>query len=395
MSFDWIGNCLASSSGCSVSAVEKLGLLTSKMEDWRYTNVRELFAGDWSVAQVPAVKIGQALKLVATPFSEGVRLAFADGVFLGVEGVSPGVLVEVVGGQAGESMASAGQDVFGDGEEAILAICKGVAPQTVKIKIGNVKGARVEIVHLATDGHSSKVSASSVVAEVSSAATAVVFERFVNCGAGEYLRLNNTQVRVAKGGRLEWLREIREGQSAKHCGVFHSRVEEETDFRVLFKTVGGGVVRNASSVVMLGEGASVGLHGVTIADGEMCVDNSTLLDHRVGYCESRELFRGVYRGRSSGAFTGKVRVHKDAQKTNAYQQNNALMLSDTAEFNSRPVLQIWADDVKCTHGATVGAMDDDALRYMRARGLGKVEAEELLAQAFLAEVESNFSHSLP
>lgn len=395
MSFEWIESCLSGRNSEALSKVKKLALPAPRMEDWRYTDVRELFAGDWSIAELGGgEESAEIIRTVAGASTEGVRVVFANGVFAGMEGASPGVIVDVVSGVAGSELASAGQDVFGDGEEGLLALSKAIASQTVKITVAGEGTALIDILHLATDGHEARVSADSVVVDVVGDATACIRERFKAVCVSDYLRLSNTQVRVAKGAKVEWLREISEAVSAKHCGVFHARVDGGADFKVLFKTLSGGVVRNAPSVVMLGERASVGLHGVTVAAGEMRVDNTTLLDHRVGYCESRELFRGVYRDRASGAFTGKVRVHKDAQKTNAYQQNNALMLSERAEFNSRPVLQIWADDVKCTHGATVGAMDEDALRYMRSRGIGRSEAEDLLTTAFLAEVECNFTHRL-
>lgn len=385
MSFDWVQNC--------VKGLKELpvGLPTSRMEDWRYTDVRELFAGDWTVAVMPSSD--GLVGLLPAVERHVVRVRFVNGFFAGVDGSVDGVQVDLVDGEAGRRLAVAGQDVFGDGEEAIVNLCGSVSSRVVRIQLsGCPSGSVIELIHFASDGHSSRVSGANVVLEAGPSVRASVVEKFSAADAiGDYLRLNNTQVRVAAGGRLEWLRYIDEGVESRHCGVFHSRVEEEADFRVFFKTLGGRVVRNSSSIVLLGERAKVGLHGVTVGSGSMHVDNTTLLDHRVGHCESRELFRGVFRDRSSGAFTGKVRVHKDAQKTNAYQQNNALMLSDAAEYNARPVLQIWADDVKCTHGATVGAIDEDALRYIRSRGISRSEAEVLLTQAFLAEVEAMFS----
>jgi Fe-S cluster assembly protein SufD len=128
--------------------------------------------------------------------------------------------------------------------------------------------------------------------------------------------------------------------------------------------------------------------GLTVLKGDQHVDNHTVLDHAKPRCESRELYKGIYADRSSGVFNGTIIVRPDAQKTNAFQSNRALLLSTEASIDSQPQLKIWADDVKCTHGATVGQLDEDSLFYLRSRGIPYETARGMLIHAFAGEVVS-------
>ncbi len=130
------------------------------------------------------------------------------------------------------------------------------------------------------------------------------------------------------------------------------------------------------------------LNGLSVLRSEQHVDNHTVIDHAQPNCESHELYKGIYAGKSAGVFSGTIIVRPDAQKTNALQTNQSLLLSPTATIESKPQLKIWADDVKCTHGATVGQLDQDALFYLRSRGVPKKEARDMLIHAFASDVIS-------
>jgi Fe-S cluster assembly protein SufD len=132
--------------------------------------------------------------------------------------------------------------------------------------------------------------------------------------------------------------------------------------------------------------ASAYLNGLYVASGETHVDNHSIVDHASPHCYSNELYKGVLNGNSKGVFNGKIFVRKDAQKTNAYQSNKNILLSDDASMNAKPQLEIYADDVKCSHGATTGQLDEEALFYLRSRGIGINEAQALLTTAFAEEI---------
>lgn len=151
-------------------------------------------------------------------------------------------------------------------------------------------------------------------------------------------------------------------------------------------TVGGELVRNDIAAHLSGEGSEANLYGLYLADGKRHIDNHTLIDHAVPHCSSNELYKGILDDKSRGVFNGKVLVRKDAQKTQAYQSNKNLLLSRMAKADTKPQLEIFADDVKCSHGATVGQLDDQAMFYLRSRGIGTETARSILINAFAGDV---------
>jgi Fe-S cluster assembly protein SufD len=174
-------------------------------------------------------------------------------------------------------------------------------------------------------------------------------------------------------------------------GSYFFNQEEKSRVCTNYFTLNAGVARNNINVRMSGEGAECHVSGLYLLDKNQHVDNFTFIDHAVPNCQSNELFKGVMDDMSTGSFTGRIMVRPDAQKTNAYQSNNNLLLTEDAKINTRPQLEIYADDVKCSHGATVGQLDEEALFYLRARGIGKEEASILLRYAFAYEVIKKIS----
>ena len=151
-------------------------------------------------------------------------------------------------------------------------------------------------------------------------------------------------------------------------------------------SLGGALVRNDIHAVLDGEGAECVLNGLYLAMGEQHVDNHTQIDHAKPHCASRELYKGILDGKAAGVFNGGIIVRKDAQKTDAKQSNKNLLLSEDAVINTKPQLQIWADDVRCTHGATIGQIDPEAIFYLRSRGIDLKAARSLLTYAFTNEL---------
>ncbi len=145
-------------------------------------------------------------------------------------------------------------------------------------------------------------------------------------------------------------------------------------------------MRNDAFAMLDGEGAECTLNGLYLADGDRLVDNHTSIDHAKAHCPSHEIYKGILGGTARAVFNGKIIVRQDAQKTDAKQTNRALLLSDTAQINTKPQLEIFADDVKCTHGAAIGQLDDDAIFYLRARGLTYLEARDMLIHAFAGDI---------
>ena len=157
-------------------------------------------------------------------------------------------------------------------------------------------------------------------------------------------------------------------------------------FATSFFSFGGALVRHEIEVRILDEGCQCDLNGMYVVDGGRQVDNTTTIHHAMPHCHSREVYKGILADRAQGSFTGKIYVHADAQKTDAKQSNDSLLLSPDATVNARPNLEIYADDVRCTHGATIGQLDSDALFYIRSRGISEGQARNMLTRAFALEV---------
>jgi len=178
----------------------------------------------------------------------------------------------------------------------------------------------------------------------------------------------------------------REQPSVFHMSATFARVDRAGRFTSHAVTLGGKIARNDIMSTLAGDGAECTLDGLYVADGDSLVDTHTTIDHAMPHCPSHELYKGILSGRARAVFNGKIIVRQDAQKTNAKQTNKALLLTDDAQVNTKPQLEIFADDVKCTHGAAIGQLDEDAMFYMQARGIAAADARNLLIHAFAGEV---------
>ena len=171
-----------------------------------------------------------------------------------------------------------------------------------------------------------------------------------------------------------------------------ARIARDARFSSFAFDHGGQVVRNNIDVDLSDRNAYASLQAAYMATGKQSIDHQTRINHTVAYCESHELYKGIIDDQASGAFNGKVYVHPDAQKTNAYQQNDTMVISPHAIMNSKPQLEIFADDVKCSHGATIGQLDDRSVFYLKSRGLSAAQATDMLKAAFLAVVLEDVKH---
>ena len=180
----------------------------------------------------------------------------------------------------------------------------------------------------------------------------------------------------------------RESDDAFHIASLHVTQDQNTDVSSHAISIGGRLARNDIKAVMNGEGGELSLSGLYVTKGHQHVDNHTSIDHAKPHCSSREIFKGILDDHSSGVFTGRILVRKDAQKTNARQTNKNLLLSRDALVNTTPQLEIFADDVKCTHGATIGRLSAESLFYLRSRGIGEAAARALLTYAFASDIIS-------
>ncbi|MCZ6464063.1 MAG: Fe-S cluster assembly protein SufD [Proteobacteria bacterium] len=213
-----------------------------------------------------------------------------------------------------------------------------------------------------------------------------IIQDHVSVGSAPRFTNAVTEVTVEENARVDLVLLQREGDASHHISGLHVRQERDSRVSTHTVTLGGGFVRNDLTSLLAGEGADCELRGLFLGTGDETVDNHTLVDHAVPHCTSRELYKGVLAGTSRGVFQGRVIVRPDAQQTNAFQSNPNLLLSDGAEVNTKPQLEIHADDMRCSHGATIGQLDPDALFYLRCRGIAELAARDLLTQGFATEI---------
>jgi Fe-S cluster assembly protein SufD len=223
-----------------------------------------------------------------------------------------------------------------------------------------------------------------------SGSRATVVEQYVGIDESRYFTNAVTEVVLERGARVEHYRLQTESRLGFHVNGLHVRQHENSEFISQAIDLGGLLVRNDLYALLDAPGASCSLNGLYVADGRQHVDNHTYIAHAKPRCTSREFYKGVLDGRGRAVFNGRVVVQPDAQRTDAEQINNNLLLSEDAEIDTKPELEIYADDVKCSHGATVGQLDLDQLFYLRSRGVDDAQARDLLTFAFANDVLRRF-----
>jgi Fe-S cluster assembly protein SufD len=213
-----------------------------------------------------------------------------------------------------------------------------------------------------------------------------IAQTFIGTPGAEYFNNAVIEVVVGEGANVALYTDQRESERAFHLANIQAHVSAKGVFESHVFSTGARIQRHDIGIALKGEGADCTMNGVYLADGERLIDTHTSLDHAMPHCTSHEVYKGILAGKARAVFNGRIIVRLDAQKTDAKQTNRALLLSDEATINSNPQLEIFADDVKCTHGAAVGQLDEEAMFYLQARGLTRLEARDMLLHAFAGEV---------
>jgi Fe-S cluster assembly protein SufD len=251
---------------------------------------------------------------------------------------------------------------------------------------GVVLEAPVNLVFVSTAEGVPSVSFPRVLIVAGENSQSTFIETHVGAGDGEYFSCAVTEVVCGEHAIVDHYRAQLERSHGYHYCRLQVRAKRAATFLSHAFSLGGAIVRNDLGADLMGEGIDCTLNGLYLADGDTLVDNHTTINHAQPHCGSHEVYKGILGGKARGIFNGKIIVAKDAQKTDAKQTNKALLLSDGAQMNTKPQLEIFADDVKCTHGATVGQLDADSLFYLQARGLDRNAARALLIRGFAGDI---------
>lgn len=363
-----------------------LGIPSTKHEEWKYTSLRGLVeAGPWRLA--PEIEIdAEALKPWTFPSLQQTRLVFVNGRFspaLSSPETPEGIeLLRLEDDRASSSKIDAATDVsshtFAGLNSALFQ-----SGALLRVRKNHKAELPIHILHVATGGGAS-FPRLLVISEEGSDASLI--ESYASVGSAPGFTDAVTEIYVESNAHLEHIKVQRENEHSFHIALTGVRQERDSAYNGYSVTFGGGLTRNDLNVFLAGSNIHSRMDGVYALDGDQVCDNHTRLDHAFPHCDSFEVYKGVLDGRSKGVFNGKIFVHQDAQKTDAKQTNQALLLSPHASIDTKPQLEIFADDVKCTHGATVGQLREEAMFYLRSRGIPLAEAEALLVYAFASEV---------
>lgn len=374
---------------------KKLGIPTVKNEDWKYSSLKGLEKYDYSLSAVSTLHAEEAAALPLADL-EGLQLVFINGRFS--PELSSSLLHEKISvlnfSEAEKLIPEVLNEYYGKGldieREGLTALNMALSREGAVIYVPDHATLEKTVVIRHIHNTSQEPIKSSVhhLVVIGKNAEAKIVEVFQNIGENSAFTNIVTEIFVAEEGRADYYKIQDENNASFHVGTTQVIQKDRSYFYAATFTVNGGFVRNNLNLVLDGEYIESHMYGLYIPNGTQHVDNHTLVDHQKPNCESNELYKGILDDRSKGVFNGKIFVRQDAQKTNAYQNCRNVILSESAAMNTKPQLEIWADDVKCSHGTTTGKLDDDAIFYMQSRGIPKQEAIKLQLTAFAEDVVS-------
>lgn len=374
----------------------ELGLPTTRMEEWKYTNVAPLGVTDFQPARRGQARLS-ADDLADIPGADfgAARLVFVNGSFSAelssLAGLPAGVQVKsmaaVLANGAGALEPHLGRYAATE-KHPFVALNTAFVDDGAFVEIppGLVVEQPMHLLFVTTADGAEIVAHPRTLVVAGAGCQATVIETFLGLGKGIYFNNVVSEVVLGENAVIDHYRVQRESDKAFHIATLQACLSRSSNFTSQNLSLGGALVRNDMNALLDGDGADCALNGLYLARERQHVDNHTLLDHAQPHGTSRELYKGILGGRATGVFNGAIKVRPDAQKTDSVQQNKNLLLSRDALINTKPQLEIFADDVRCTHGATVGQLDKDALFYLQARGIEADQARSLLLYAFASEV---------
>lgn len=380
-------------------AFEQTGLPSRRNEEWKYTAIGGLFDNPaYLTAAIPEAQLEsgvidpvrlpghlQANELVFvngrfSPRLSAIRSPKSQLTVLPLEEAAKGIYKELVKEHLGKSSTS-----VRDGVHALNTsfIQDGVF---IHVAQGRQLSEPVYFYHISDARQNPVLGQPRSLVIIEQNAKLQLVETYHTLGASDSFTNQVTEIVIDKDAKLEYYKIQEDGVNASQVSTTHIRQTGNSYVHAVTVTLSGGIIRNNMQVIMESSKNEAHLYGLYILSGHTHADNHTLVDHTQPDCLSNEYYKGILDDQATGVFNGKIMVRPDAQKTNAYQANKNVLLADEATINTKPQLEIFADDVKCSHGCTVGQLDENALFYLTARGIPKADARALLLQAFALDI---------
>ncbi len=385
----------------AISGFGELGFPTLSDEEWRFTNLEALRRGSFSIAEDGISDVSK--KTVNSYGFSGLdclRLVFVNGRFASslsdAEDAGEGIVVKALS----EAIREDGDLVKGHlakyadyEKDAFISLNTSYFENGVFVYVPDrtVLEKPVHVLHVSTDeGRPLFINPRNLII-IGQSSDAKVIEHYVSLSQSVYFSNVVTEVVCGEDANLEHYR--LEFESRKAFNFSTLRVNQQKNSNITSHSIlyGGAIVRNNVHPVLAGEGCNSDIYGLFMSEGRQHMDNFMRVEHASPHCDSRQFYNGVLDGRSKGVFHGRILVHEGAEKTDAKQTNRNLLLSDTAQIDTKPQLEIYNDDVKCTHGATIGQMDEEALFYLCSRGVSMRKAKIIMLRAFTNETLEHMS----
>jgi Fe-S cluster assembly protein SufD len=379
----------------ALSALDLLDVPTSKNEEWKYTDFNKALKKNFDFTQIG--NVGETLTSVDQYKFNGLEadyFVFVNGKFRNeLSTISDNPKVQVSNFKEAEKQGiSAFKENFSKhtdyNKDFFTALSTAFYDDGIFVKVADnaVIDRPFVFLFISDSSNGNTLAQPRNLIHFGKSSGASVVEKFISIGDNTQFTNAISEVVVSENASAKYYKLQNENPTAYHVGTTQVYQERNSHFSITTVTTNGGIVRNNLNLKLDGEGIDTHMYGLYLLDGNTHVDNHTTVDHAKPHSQSNELYKGVMNGKSTGVFNGKIYVRQDAQKTNAFQSNRNVLLSDDASIYTKPQLEIWADDVKCSHGATTGQIDEDALFYLQSRGISKDTAKALLMIAFASEV---------
>jgi len=362
------------------------GLPAPRAEEYKFTNISkklEQKITDFSPALPFALTAEQVKSAVYEGF-EGDVLVFSNGTFIPeLSSTIDGIEVSLISQKSEMALGSIAKPE----KDAFAALNQASFKDGIFISVPKKTQVEKPILLLSFDqANSGQIVQPRVWIEVGDFTEVTFIDQRISLGESSYFVNGVVEVKGGVNSNIHFYRLQNEGKNVIEVSNIESDIQRDARFQSVNISLSGEMIRNNLNLNLVGSNSEGNMYGIYLVNGKTHVDNHTNVDHTIPHAESNELYKGILADQSRGVFNGKIFVRQDAQKTNAFQQNNNILLSEDAIVNTKPQLEIWADDVKCSHGCTVGQLDEEALFYLQTRGIDKMQAKGLLLYAFAGEV---------
>lgn len=379
----------------AMNAVAHIGFPTLKQEEWRFTNVSPIAKTAFRLALEygkPRISLDNFRQFL---LDRSIRLVFVDGLYSPDLSDTQSLPGEIVA----RSLAA---DLRNDPGTVRQYLNRYVKPEEnvftalgtafvldgafISIPDNTTLDVPLQLLWISTDRDSALSSHPRNIILVGEGSNVSIVETFCSAGTNNSLTNVISEIEIRRGARVEHDKLQVESPEAYQINTTAVHQEAGSVYTSNSIVLGGAIVRNTLTSILDGEGCECTFNGLSLGASNQLIDNHTMIDHAKPHCKSHELYRSILDGKAKGVFNGKIFVRKDAQKTDSKQTNKTLLLSDDATINAKPQLEIFADDVKCTHGATVGQLDDEQVFYLRSRGIDEKQARDILTFAFAGDI---------